>query len=115
MTRDDLKDDRLGWSKQNREQRQNAKFGRETSDGVLSKLADAESEVWLDIDSRADLRERERPDLTGLTDAEKEVYKSVEERGFTPTEIARTHADVTASEVRTLLHRARQKRGGNDA
>jgi DNA-directed RNA polymerase specialized sigma24 family protein len=109
VTRDDLKDDRHGWSNRVREQRQNAEFARETAE-VLSGLAKAEQEVWLDIDSRADLSEQ-RPDLSGLSDAEKEVYKSVEERGFAPAQIARGNPDVTASEVRTLLQRAREKRG----
>ncbi len=50
--------------------------------------------------------------LADLSDAEREVFESVEIHGLRPTEVAdRTGRKPTT--VRTLLSRARRKRGEN--
>lgn len=50
-------------------------------------------------------------DLGGLTEREREVWVSCEVEGLRPVDLA-PYLDVSASTVRTLLSRAREKRGG---
>lgn len=51
-----------------------------------------------------------RFEFADLTESEREVYRLVERDGYAPADIAQgTQRD--ASTVRTLLHRARKKRG----
>lgn len=49
-----------------------------------------------------------RPDLSGLSRAEKKVYLSVEREGLRPAELTH-HTRWSASTIRTLLSRARSK------
>lgn len=50
------------------------------------------------------------PSLIGLTEREREVYVSCDLEGLRPADVAPV-LDVSPSTVRTLLSRARQKRG----
>jgi DNA-directed RNA polymerase specialized sigma24 family protein len=52
---------------------------------------------------------REKPNLSGLTDAEKKVWLSCEQGGLRPSELAES-TKWTASTIRTILSRARRKR-----
>mgnify|MGYP006308609373 CR=1 FL=1 len=50
------------------------------------------------------------PDLTGLSEAEKEVFVSCEIHGLRPSEVARS-SGWSAATVRSLRSRAKEKRG----
>ncbi|DAC85287.1 hypothetical protein QIT48_gp09 [Haloterrigena jeotgali icosahedral virus 1] len=54
-----------------------------------------------------------KPTLTGLTDAEREVFVSVDLEGLSPSELA-SFTKWEASTIRTILSRARRKRAEDD-
>lgn len=90
----------------------------------LTREAGVREEIEATGEERADLEEARdvraaafepetTPNLTGLSEAERDVWVSVELEGFTPLELSRV-SERDCSTIRTLLKRARQKRGESD-
>lgn len=77
-----------------------------TFDGVQERNAEATDDVRTDGMAVA-------PNLTGLSEAEREVFVSIDLEGLSPAELA-NYAPWNASTIRTLLSRARRKRAEDD-
>lgn len=77
-----------------------------TFDGVQERNTEATDDVRTDGLAPT-------PNLAGLTEAEREVFVSVDLEGLSPSELA-SFTDWDASTIRTILSRARRKRAEDD-